>query len=153
MAFVKACRASCSMRCRAHLEIDHQWHVGQWTPTRQAVWSRESLRTFYLSVHASLTIFVREVGCLVTCGMCSWKSYPALRHGRVVHSAAIWNDIVAALPLWAAMYASHFKRVRTQPTGSLTLIQPLTNACRAAWQLAHHLISSHPTQSLEIKLV
>ena len=36
-----------------------------------------SRRMFNLSMHASITIFVRQVGCLATCGMRSWKSYPA----------------------------------------------------------------------------
>ena len=38
-----------------------------------------------------------------------------------VHPAAILYDIVVALPIWAAMYASHLKRVRTQPTSSCTV--------------------------------
>ena len=92
---------------------------------------------FSLRLYLPHNFSFAKLGCLVTCGIRSWKSHPASRHGRVVaaagvHPAAILYDIVAALPIWAAMYASHFKRVRTQHTGSLTLIQPLTNACRAA---------------------
>ena len=37
-----------------------------------------------------------------------------------VHPVAILYDIVVALPIWAAMLTSQFKRERTQPTGSCT---------------------------------
>ena len=107
-------------RCRAHHEIGHEWHVEQATPKRQAVWCGESRRMFNLSVRASLTNFVRQVGCLATCGMRSWKSCTVSQRrmacGRGASCTQCLCDIVVALPSWAAMNASHSKRVRTQRT-------------------------------------
>ena len=54
-----------------------------------------------------------------------------------VHPAAIMYETVVVLSIWAAMYASHFKRVRTQPTVAvLTSFHQQTLAGRPGrWRL------------------
>ena len=48
-----------------------------------------SRKKFNLYMHANLAFFVRQVGCLVTCGMRSLESYLAHRHGKGVVAAGV----------------------------------------------------------------
>ena len=140
-------------RCRVLQNSITSGTWGQLTPRRHAIYSGEPRRKFNLSVHASLTIFVRQVGCFITCGIRSRRSYPVPRHGRVVvaHPATILSDIVVAPP-WAAMYASPCKRARD--TAPQVAVAPPPNACPAgpADSASSHLISSS-SESLLLSIV
>ena len=61
-------------------------------------------RRFNLYMHASLTFFVRQVGCLAMCRMRSLGSYPAPHHEIMVVAAGVHLATVSLVVSWVLCF-------------------------------------------------